>query len=208
MFRFFCFAALAVIAPLSAMAGVIYSTDGTSAPGYFPVNGYSSSSTVFHGMQFQVAAGSGGVFDQLVTAAYTDRSFTATFNLRADSGDNRGAILDTVTIDLIGDSTAHEYVASSQNHVTLTAGSKYWLDAATTSSSANTYVWLQANPGPLSRVYSSQTGYFNQQPVTAFAILENPPAAVPEPGSGALLLASLAVLAVTVKNNTKSLLIR
>ena len=54
--------------PVLASAGIIYSTDGTGAPGFYPANGSSSTSSVFHSFQFFVAPGQGGVLDQVVLA--------------------------------------------------------------------------------------------------------------------------------------------
>ena len=49
-------------------AGVIFSTDGTATPGFFPSNGAVSVSSFFHAFQFTVGAGNGGVLSQLVVA--------------------------------------------------------------------------------------------------------------------------------------------
>ena len=183
MIKSFALACLLIVSAHLAQAGVLYSTDGTATPGFFPSNGSTSTSVVYHAFQF--TATTGGVFDELVTAAGADTAFTATFYLRADSSGSLGSILDTVSIPLLGDGTGHMYTASSTNHVTLTAGTKYWIEAV---SGAGSYNWLQADPVTASREYSSVSGYFNDQGMSAFALLETPATSgVPEPGTWTLV---------------------
>ena len=177
-----------------ASAGVIYSTDGTATPGFFPSNGSTSTSSGYHAYQFTVAAGQGGVVDELVVPGQTSTAFTETFYVLSDSSGSIGSILDTFSATAIGDSVSRLYTASPTNHITLVEGTAYWIEAASPSG-ANAFLWLQADPIATSREYSSFTGYFNDQPLDGFALLSAPAASgVPEPAtwllsSGLILLA-------------------
>jgi hypothetical protein len=182
---------LVCLASSVASAGVIFSTDGTASPSFFPLNGASSTSAVYHAFQFTVGAGQGGTFDQLVTGVKASGTFSATFSIFNDSAGSIGSLIDGVTIPLI-DGVSQLYTGNATNHVTLASGSTYWL-AADLTTGGNSLLWLQDSSLPTAREFSSASGYFNGQPATAFALLQNDPASVPEPGTWTLCFCALAL---------------
>ena len=186
---------LAIVSSTLASAAVIYSTDGTATPGFFPANGTQSNSSGFHAFQFTIGAGHAGVLDQVLIPGLSSSAFTETVDILSDSSDTIGAVLDTVSISVIGDGVAHLYTGNAANHVTLTAGTKYWIEAASPSGS-DFFLWLQASPIVTSREYSSFSGYFNGQPLEAFALLEADPTGTPEPATWLLSLSCVAPLAL------------
>jgi hypothetical protein len=183
---------LICLASSAASAGVIFSTDGTAAPGFFPLSGTSSASGIYHAFQFTVGAGQGGTFDQLVTAGRASGTFSETFSIFDDAAGNIGTLIDDVTIPLI-DGVSQLYTGNATNHVTLVSGSTYWLQADSPAGS-DSLAWLQDSSFATAREFSSATGYFNGQPTVAFALLQNDPASVPEPGTWALCFCALALV--------------
>lgn len=187
--------AVALLTGPVAKAGVIFSTNGTETPTFFPANGSTSVSSIFHAFQFTVAAGAGGPVGQLVTAGLFDTPFTETFEILSDSSGRLGSVLDTFSVAGKGDEVGRLYTANSTTHVTLVAGTSYWLEALSPSGQ-NAFLWLQANPIVTSREYSSVTGYFNDQPNSAFALLTASQQPVPEPAT--LYLAAIGFAGLSI----------
>jgi len=176
-------------------AGVIFSTDGTATPGFFPSNGNSNTSSVFHAFQFTVAAGNGGVLDKLVVAGQSSTGFTETFEILSDSSGNPGSLLVTVPVLVTGDSVSRLYTASPAASLTLVAGNTYWIEA-TSPSGSDTFFWLQANPNFSATEFSSASGRFAGQPSSAFALLDaGAVSGVPEPATWLLPLSCFVPLA-------------
>jgi len=149
-------------------AGVIFPTDGTATPGFFPSNGAVSASSVFHAFQFTVGAGTGGVLSQLVVAGQSSTTFTETFDILSDNSGNLGSLLATIPVPVIGDSVSRLYSASPATSLTLVAGTTYRIEAASPSGS-DSFFWLQANPiGTATEFSSARSGTLPGQPSEAF----------------------------------------
>jgi hypothetical protein len=188
---------LFVVGLLSATSGissanVIFSTSGTATPGFFPSNGAVSNSSVFHAFQFTVAAGNGGVLDELVVAGLSSGAFTETFRILSDNAGGLGSVLATIPIPVSADGVSRLYSAHPATSLTLVAGTTYWIEAASPSGS-DWFEWLQADPIVTATEYSSaRTGTFPGQPSEAFALLDAPPpSATPEPATWLLALSCL-----------------
>jgi hypothetical protein len=175
-----------------ASADVLYSTDGTATPGYFPSNGSVSNSSVFHAFQFTVGAGNGGVLSTLVVAGQSTTGFTETFDILSDKSGQLGSILDTIPVAVTGDGVSRLYSATPTSSLTLVAGTTYWIEAASPSGS-DSFFWLEADPVTTTTEYSSaRTGTFPDQPSEAFALLDAPAtSSAPEPATWLLLLPCL-----------------
>ena len=193
---FFVLGLLSMTAAVSS-AGVIFSTDGTATPGFFPSNGSLSDSSVFHAFQFTVGAGDGGVLDELVVAGQSSTGFTETFDILSDVSGNIGSLLDTVPITVTGDGVSRLYSASPASSLTLVAGSTYWIEA-TSPTGSDSFFWLQADPiVTATEVSSAREGTFPDQSSEAFALLDAPAVSdVPEPATWVLSLSCLLPLAV------------
>ncbi len=187
---------LSITASISS-AGVIFSTDSTATPGFFPSNGTDNTSSVFHAFQFTVGAGNGGVLNQLVVAGQSGTDFTETFDILSDDVGSPGSVLDTVPETVTGDGVSRLYSASPATSLTLIAGTTYWIEAASPSGS-DAFLWLEANPiVNTTEVSSARTGTFPDQPSAAFALLSAPAApGVPEPGTWLLSLGCFLPLVV------------
>ncbi|HLK64026.1 MAG TPA: choice-of-anchor R domain-containing protein [Bryobacteraceae bacterium] len=192
---FFALGLLGTTAAVSS-AGVIYSTDGTATPGFFPLNGAASTSSVFHAFQFTVGAGDGGALDELVVAGQSSTGFTETFDILSDDSGSIGSLLDTIPVTVTGDGVSRLYSASPATSLTLVAGTTYWLEA-TSPSGSDSFLWLEADPIVNTTEFSSaRTGTFPDQPSEAFALLDAPAASgVPEPATCLLSLFCILPLA-------------
>jgi hypothetical protein len=184
---------------LVAQAGIIFSTDGTATPGFFPSFGTGSDNTTFsHANQFTVGAGDGGVLGQLITAGSTEGGgpFTETFSLFTDNGNTIGTLIDTIDVNV--DATGQLLTGNSTTNPFLVDGGTYWLEAGLTPAAGENFFWLESNP-PVgaARWYSSVSGYFSGQPFEAFALVTA--SDTPEPSSLWLLFAALPALAVVRK---------
>jgi hypothetical protein len=184
-------AGLLCVASWMAQAGVIFTTS-TNPPGFFPSNGSTSTSSVYHAFQFTVGAGQGGTFDELITAGLANGVFSQTFSVFDDAAGSIGSLIDEVSITTV-DGVSQLYTGTATNHVVLLDGFTYWLQADSPTGS-NAILWLQDTGSSTTREFSSSTGYFNGQPFSAFALLQNDPAGVPEPGTWVLSLALLALV--------------
>lgn len=196
MTKFFLMIGLLSLTAVVSPAGVIFSTDGTATPGFFPSNGSVSSSSVFHAFQFTVGAGQGGVLDKLVVAGQSNTGFTETFDILSDNAGSRGSLLDTIPVTVTGDSVSRLYSANPATSLTLVAGTTYWIEAGSPSGS-DSFFWLEADPIVTLTEFSSATGTFPGQPAAAFALLDAPATSgVPEPATWLLALSCLLPLAV------------
>ena len=192
---FFVVVLLSVTGAVSS-ASVIFSTDGTATPVFFPSNGTSSTSAVFHAFQFTVGAGNGGLLDELVVAGQSSTGFTETFDILNDNSGNPGSLLTTVLVPVTGDGVSRLYSASPSTSLTLVAGTPYWVEAASPSGS-DSFFWLEANPILNTTEFSSASGTFTGQPSSAFALVAAAPTSgVPEPATWLLSLSCLIPFAV------------
>jgi len=188
MTRLFFVAGLLSISAAVAPASVIFSTDGTATPGFFPSNGTSNTSAVFHAFQFMVGAGNGGVLDQMAVAGQSTTAFTETFEILSDNAGVLGSLLDTIPIAVTGDGVSRLYSASPASSLTLVGGTTYWLEA-TSPSGSDAFFWPEANPIVNTSEFSSASGTFPGQPSAAFALLSAPAnSGVPEPATWLLSL--------------------
>ena len=184
------------ILAISASAGVIFSTDGTATPGFFPSSGSTSSSSVFHAFEFTVAPGQGGALGQIVVAGVSSTAFTETVDIFSNTSGTIGSLLDSASLTTVGDSVTRLYTGTATNGVTLVAGTSYWIEVASPTGS-DAILWAEASPIATSNEYSSATGYFSGQPFGAFALLTAPaPPSIPEPATWLLSLPVLASLAL------------
>jgi hypothetical protein len=190
---FFVVGLLSITGAVSS-AGVIFSTSGTATPGFFPSNGSSNTSSIFHSFQFTVGAGSGGVLDELVVAGQSITGFTETFDILSDNSGNPGSLIDTISIPVTGDGVSRLYSASPASSLTLVAGTPYWVEA-TSPSGSDSFFWLEANPILNTSEFSSASGTFPGQPSAAFALLDAT-ASIPEPAAWLLSLSCFIPLAV------------
>ena len=196
MRKLFLVVGLLSITGAVSSAGVIFSTDGTATPGFFPSNGTFNTSSVFHAFQFTVGAGDGGVLDELLVAGQSGTGFTETLDILSDNSGNPGSLLDTIPVPLTGDGVSRLYSASPATSLTLVAGTTYWIEAASPSGS-DSFFWLEANPILTATEFSSTSGTFPGQPSAAFALLDVPAASgVPEPATWLLSLSCFIPLAV------------
>lgn len=187
---------LILVLSLSASAGVIFSTDGTATPGFFPSAGSVSNSSVFHAFEFTVASGQGGALGQIVVAGGSSTAFTETVDIFSNSSGAIGSLLDSASLAIVGDSVTRLYTGTAANGATLVAGTSYWIEVASPSGS-NAILWAEASPVATTNEYSSATGYFSGQPSAAFAVLTAPTApSIPEPATWLLSLPVLASLAL------------
>lgn len=193
---FFVLGLLSITAAVSS-AGVIFSTNGTATPGFFPSNGALSTSSAFHAFQFTVGAGDGGVLDELVVAGQSSTGFTETFDILSDDSGSIGSLLDTIPVTVTGDGVSRLYSASPGTSLTLVAGTTYWIEAASPSGS-DSFFWLEADPiATATEVSSSSAGTFPDQSSEAFALLDAPAvSSVPEPGTWLLSLSCFLSLAL------------
>jgi hypothetical protein len=185
-------AGVLLISSAVASADVLYSTDGTTTPGFFPSNGSSSTSSVYHAFQFTIGAGGGGVLNELVVAGESSTSFAENFEILSDNSGQLGTVLDTIQVAATGDGVSRLYSATSATGLTLVASTTYWIEAASPSGS-DSFFWLEANPITSATEYSSaRTGTFPDQPSAAFALLDTSPASsTPEPATWLLFLPGL-----------------
>ncbi len=196
MTKFFFVVGLLSATAAILSAGVIFSTDGTATPGFFPSNGSSSTSSVFHAFQFTVGAGDGGVLDEVVVAGQASTGFAETFDILSDNSGSLGSLLDTIPVTVTGDGVSRLYSASPGTSLTLIAGTTYWIEAASPSGS-DSFFWLQADPIVTAAEFSSATGTFPDQSSEAFALLDAPAASgVPEPATWLFSLSCFLPLAV------------
>jgi len=195
--------ATAVLADRNAKADVIFSTNATTTPTFYPANGSTSTSSVFHAFQFTVAPGDGGVLGTLVTAGafFGSSNFSETFEILSNASGTLGSVLDTLSVTGSADSVGRLYTASSTTHVELVAGVSYWL-AALSPGGSNEFLWLEADPVVSAREYSSVSGYFDGQPSAAFALVTKAPESVPEPATLYLIGSGLAALGIARRRHS------
>jgi hypothetical protein len=176
-----CGVAMLLAIALPARAGVIYSTDGTSTPGFSASYGFGGSSAPSVAMQF-VATTSGALSSVSVPLGLLGGDPTVVFEVLTDVAGAPGVVLDSLSFT-IPSSTPTLLTASSTADPLLSAGTTYWLESEWTAQQV--VLWFGTNPKVGGTAWSSTGGtQTGQEYLAAFALQG---AQTPEPSPGVML---------------------
>jgi len=163
---------------LLLQGGVIFSTDGTAAPG--STGCCAITLATGHLVEIQFTAAATGQLGSLVVAIQSPGNVVENFDILAGNMGTPGALLDSLPISLTTSPSPTLFTGLSTLHPVLTAGTLYWISPEAPGNLQTG--WDQAVPTTNLLLFFNDAPFLGPQPAPAFALL-----ATPEPSTWTLL---------------------